>query len=169
MADFPALPLWTDAYIADTTHLTNEEHGVYLRLLMFAWRSPGCSLPDDDHRIAIMVGVTPKKWQSLRPVIEPMWLVREGKWMPNTPHLLVQKHPSSWPHGRWATVREAVIERDGEVCAYCGSVDGPFDVDHIVPRASGGRNTSDNLTVSCATCNRSKGAKPLDVWLGVLR
>lgn len=32
MAEFPALPLWTDAYIGDTAHLTNEEHGVYLRL-----------------------------------------------------------------------------------------------------------------------------------------
>lgn len=81
MADFPALPLWTDAYIADTTHLTNEEHGVYLRLLMFAWRSPGCSLPDDDHRIAIMVGVTPKKWATLKPTIMAFWRLEQGFWV----------------------------------------------------------------------------------------
>lgn len=80
MADFPALPFWTDAYIADTAHLTNEEHGVYLRLLMFAWRTPGCALPDDDRRLALMVGVTPKKWATLRPIIATFWTVENGTW-----------------------------------------------------------------------------------------
>ena len=42
MATFPALPLWTDAYLSDTDHLTFEEHGVYLRLLMMIWRNPEC-------------------------------------------------------------------------------------------------------------------------------
>ena len=80
MADFPALPLWTDAYIADTAHLTNEEHGVYLRLLMFAWRTPGCALPDDDRRLALMVGVTPKKWASMRPIVSTFWTIEGGTW-----------------------------------------------------------------------------------------
>ena len=73
MAEFPSLPLFTDAYIGDTAHLTNEEHGVYLRLLMFAWRSPDCALPDDDKRLALMVGVTHKKWASLKAVIMSFW------------------------------------------------------------------------------------------------
>jgi uncharacterized protein YdaU (DUF1376 family) len=80
MAEFPALPLWTDAYIGDTAHLTNEEHGVYLRLLMFAWRSPECCLPDDDKRLAIMTGLTDKKWRALRPVIATFWTVENGAW-----------------------------------------------------------------------------------------
>lgn len=80
MAEFPALPFWTDAYLGDTAHLTNEEHGVYLRLLMFAWRSPECSLPDDDKRIAIMVGMTEKKWRAMRPVIVSFWTVENGTW-----------------------------------------------------------------------------------------
>lgn len=81
MAQFPALPLWTDAYIADTQHLTNEEHGVYLRLLMFAWRTPDCSLPDDDRRLALMVGVTPKKWASLKNAVMVFWSLEDGRWM----------------------------------------------------------------------------------------
>lgn len=80
MADFPALPLWTDAYIADTAHLTNEEHGAYLRLLMIAWRSPTCSLPDDDKRLALMVGVSPKKWRALRGIIAAFWTIENGVW-----------------------------------------------------------------------------------------
>ncbi|MDL2408737.1 DUF1376 domain-containing protein [Rhizobium calliandrae] len=80
MAQYPSLPLFTDAYIADTQHLTNEEHGVYLRLLMFAWRTAECGLPDDDRRLALMVGVTPKKWATLKPVVMGFWTLREGLW-----------------------------------------------------------------------------------------
>ncbi|MBN9031632.1 MAG: hypothetical protein BGO05_20805 [Rhizobiales bacterium 63-7] len=80
MADFPALSLWTDAYIADTQHLTNEEHGVYLRLLMFAWRSKECGLPDDDRRLALMVGVGAKKWAALKPVVMSFWTLKGGLW-----------------------------------------------------------------------------------------
>ena len=80
MANYPAMPLWSDAYIADTQHLTNEEHGVYLRLLMFAWRTPDCSLPDDDKRLALMVGVTPKKWDKLKTSIMSFWDLDGGRW-----------------------------------------------------------------------------------------
>lgn len=80
MAQFPILPIWTDAYIADTQHLTNEEHGVYLRLLMFAWRTAECALPDDDRRLALMVGVTAKKWATLKPVVMRFWTLSEGGW-----------------------------------------------------------------------------------------
>ena len=66
MADFPYLPLWTDAYLADTQHLTNEEHGVYLRLLMVAWRSPDCSLPNDDKRLRTIVSMSADEWASIR-------------------------------------------------------------------------------------------------------
>jgi uncharacterized protein YdaU (DUF1376 family) len=47
MAEFPALPVWTDAYLADTLDLTTEQHGAYLLLLMLAWRRPDCCLPND--------------------------------------------------------------------------------------------------------------------------
>ena len=42
MASFPSLPLWTDAYLAATGHLSFEEHGVYMMLLMTIWRAPNC-------------------------------------------------------------------------------------------------------------------------------
>ncbi|ACL63205.1 DUF1376 domain-containing protein [Methylobacterium nodulans] len=45
MSAYPSLPLFTDAFIADTGHLSAAETGAYLMLLMVAWRSPGCSLP----------------------------------------------------------------------------------------------------------------------------
>ena len=48
MAEFPALPLFTDAVIADCNHLTDEEFGAYMRILIVMWRSPGCKIPFAD-------------------------------------------------------------------------------------------------------------------------
>src|SRR3546814_6166025 len=42
------IPLFPDAYHRDTTHLTTEEHGAYLLLLMAAWGTEDCSLPNDE-------------------------------------------------------------------------------------------------------------------------
>lgn len=78
MADFPAMPLFTDAYLADTRHLTTEEHGAYLLLMMEAWRRPECSLPDDDVLLARLSGLTPSRWKEVRPVIIAFWK-RDGR------------------------------------------------------------------------------------------
>lgn len=48
MAQFPALPLWTDALLGDTQHLSMGEFGAYILTLIVAWRDPDCSLPNDD-------------------------------------------------------------------------------------------------------------------------
>jgi uncharacterized protein YdaU (DUF1376 family) len=47
MAQYPCLPLWTDAWKADTDHLTAEQRGCYLDLLILMWRSPHCRVPND--------------------------------------------------------------------------------------------------------------------------
>ena len=63
MAEFPALPLWTDAYLADTTHLSTIEHGAYLLLLMTAWRTKECCLPDDDKLLSRYARLTAAQWR----------------------------------------------------------------------------------------------------------
>lgn len=80
MAEFPALPLWTDAYLGDTTHLTTIEHGAYLLLLVTAWRSSGCSLPDNDNLLARYARCTAGQWKRLRPILEPFFIVEKGMW-----------------------------------------------------------------------------------------
>lgn len=62
-------------------------------------------------------------------------------------------------------LKRAVIARDGEVCRYCGTTDGPFQLDHIHPRALGGSDDMANLAVACPTCNNRKGAKTVEEWL----
>ena len=78
--DAPAIPLFGDAYLADTRHLSLEEHGAYLQLMMIAWRMPGCALPDDDARIARMIGVTAGRWQKLKPAVLAFWTLTNDGW-----------------------------------------------------------------------------------------
>ena len=39
--DLPSLPLFTDTFIAETTHLNNEQIGIYIRLLCWSWTKKG--------------------------------------------------------------------------------------------------------------------------------
>lgn len=80
MAEFPALPLWTDAYLGDTTHLTTIEHGAYLLLLMTAWRTRDCALPDDDRLLARYTRLNAKQWARMRPILEPFFVSENGQW-----------------------------------------------------------------------------------------
>lgn len=69
MAEFPAMPLWTDAYLADTGHLTTLEHGAYLLLLMAMWRSSSKSIPADDVRMARTCRLGLHQWRRMKPTI----------------------------------------------------------------------------------------------------
>lgn len=61
MSQAPSMPMYWDAYLADTTHLTTEEHGAYLLLLGAMWRRNG-TVPDDDRDNARILGLTKAKW-----------------------------------------------------------------------------------------------------------
>jgi uncharacterized protein YdaU (DUF1376 family) len=65
MSKAPAMPMYWDAYLADTTHLTTEEHGAYMLLLAAMWRRNG-SVLDDDRDNARILGLTPAKWRKVK-------------------------------------------------------------------------------------------------------
>jgi uncharacterized protein YdaU (DUF1376 family) len=70
MSKLPSMPLFCDAYLADTAHLTLEESGAYMHLLMAMWRNGG-SIPDDDVDNARMCKVGLKKWRKLKVRLMP--------------------------------------------------------------------------------------------------
>lgn len=72
MAKFPALPIWTDALIADTGVLTPAEFGAYMRLLFAMWRFPGCKLPSDNAMLGRIIG-DPHNWHRLKPKVLPFF------------------------------------------------------------------------------------------------
>lgn len=75
-----------------------------------------------------------------------------------------------------ASDRAAGLERSKDVngtprCQYCGTEldaksgrPNSYEADHTQPHSRGGPSSTDNLTPSCRTCNRSKGARTLDEW-----
>lgn len=77
MAEFNMLPLYTDTFISDTIDLDATESGAYLMLLMCAWRSPGCRLPDDDVRLARFARCDGRTWRRIRETVMAFW-EREG-------------------------------------------------------------------------------------------
>lgn len=65
--------------IADTTHMSAEIFGAYMRLLHSYWRS---GPPEDDDKVlARITGMTPSEWRSVRPAIEPYFDVAGGRWV----------------------------------------------------------------------------------------
>jgi len=52
-----------------------------------------------------------------------------------------------------------VLQRDNFTCQYCGrsAPEVKLEVDHIKPRALGGRDSKSNLVTCCQSCNRGKG------------
>lgn len=75
-----AIPVFGDAYLADTQHLTLEEHGAYFKLLICAWRTDACELPADDKRIATMLGVSAGRWAKIAPAVMAFWTRTETGW-----------------------------------------------------------------------------------------
>ncbi len=68
MAKHPAMPLWTDAYLGDTTHLSTVEHGAYLLILMAMWRAGG-ELPSDEDMMCRITRLRLNHWRKMAPVI----------------------------------------------------------------------------------------------------
>lgn len=59
----------------------------------------------------------------------------------------------------WEAKRKYILERDDNLCGYCGNE--ANSVDHIIPKASGGTDDESNLIACCRNCNSTKGAKTL--------
>ncbi len=52
--------------------------------------------------------------------------------------------------------RRALFQRDGFTCQYCGGKPSKLEVEHVIPRAQGGRNKWENVVTACRDCNARK-------------
>jgi uncharacterized protein YdaU (DUF1376 family) len=68
----PWMPLDVAAYLADTGHLSTEEHGAYILLILHYWQHK--SLPPGDKLLAQTARLSPKKWARVKTVLQPLFL-----------------------------------------------------------------------------------------------
>lgn len=78
MSAAPFMQLYVADYLADTQHLTTEQHGAYLLLLMSMWRAGG-SLPSDSKTLAKVAQMAHSRWHKLAPVLMPMFVEEDGR------------------------------------------------------------------------------------------
>jgi 5-methylcytosine-specific restriction endonuclease McrA len=59
--------------------------------------------------------------------------------------------------------KKNILKRDGYTCQYCGRNGGErMTIDHVIPRARGGRTVWDNVVSACRACNLRKGGRSPD-------
>ena len=64
------------------------------------------------------------------------------------------------PQTQVAFTRFNLFLRDEFTCQYCGT-NGDLTFDHVVPRASGGVTSWENVVAACSPCNLRKGSRSL--------
>ncbi len=80
------------------------------------------------------------------------------------PRVLLLNQYNRVPRAPLRLSRRHVYMRDAYTCQYCSAKPGVKDLnlDHVVPRAAGGRSTWENLVTSCRPCNLRKGRTRLE-------
>jgi uncharacterized protein YdaU (DUF1376 family) len=72
------MPLFIGDYLADTMHLSTEQHGAYLLLLFHLWRRG--AVPDDDTALAKITGLSRSSWANARGVLAEFFRIENGFW-----------------------------------------------------------------------------------------
>ena len=63
------------------------------------------------------------------------------------------------------SVREAVLERDGNVCAYCCATNW-LEIAHFIRRSQGGLGIEQNLVTLCVSCHDNYDESPMRRKMG---
>lgn len=71
------MPLYVSDYLADTSHLSTEEHGAYLLLLMHAWINGG-EITGDDTRLRRICRMEEKQWRKSKEEIKAFFYEENG-------------------------------------------------------------------------------------------
>lgn len=188
MAEFPVPPPNTAAarltstddisfsfeWATATSWLTPKQFTFVMRVMAFCaarsvwtYSPPGdvCA-PDEKARLIRITGLSASDLRHCEPILSEFFDRRDGHLWPKLKWFTSAGSVNTRPALSAAT-RSFVLHRDKFTCCYCGTTNGPFDIDHVVPVVAGGHfHDANNLITACARCNRSKGALSLEEWIG---
>lgn len=110
-------------------------------------------------------------WREL-PVREPGEAVSTASGDLRVPRVLHLSRYERTPRTLVRLTRKNVMLRDAYQCQYCGArlPARDLNLDHVMPRSRGGRDTWENLVTACTTCNLRKGSRtPEEAGFRLLR
>lgn len=151
------MPISERLFALNTSGMSAEEVGAFC--LIWSWLSHqpgGRSQFVDEKSLATVSRVSLYRWRKMAPHVLRMFVVDENG--------IGLKRKNYYRSSIPMATKKFVFGRDGNRCRYCGTTEGDFHIDHIVPVIVGGTNDPANLCVACAPCNHSKHATPLEVW-----
>ena len=112
-----------------------------------------------------------EEWIKL-PVREYDLAIRTATMTIRAPRVIVQTNYGKMPVVQPRPTKDAIRKRDGGVCQYTGKplTNREGNVDHVVPRAQGGKNTFENMVWSSKEINSLKADKtPQQAGLRLIR
>lgn len=80
MASLPYMQFYVADYLADTAHLSIEEHGAYMLLLMNYWQR-GKPLDNRNGRLAHVLRVSNDRWNELETVLSEFFEIDGDSWI----------------------------------------------------------------------------------------
>jgi uncharacterized protein YdaU (DUF1376 family) len=96
----PAMPIFCGKYLGGTKHLTLEQHGALMIMLMVTWENDGEPIRDDPDLISRYLCCTRDRWiRKIRPDLAPFFDLSGGTWKAVKPINLA---------GQWAYVQNAI-------------------------------------------------------------
>lgn len=79
MTSLPYMQLYVSDYLADTAHLTAQQHGAYMLLLMNYWQR-GKALDNSNERLSHVARLSPGEWAEAKQTLEEFFIVRDNVW-----------------------------------------------------------------------------------------
>ncbi|ERN40241.1 restriction endonuclease [Rubidibacter lacunae KORDI 51-2] len=75
------------------------------------------------------------------------------------PTVIRLRHYVRVPYKEIPLTRRNILERDNNMCQYCGTRNEQLTLDHVLPRSRGGPETWENIVAACVRCNVRKGSR----------
>ena len=117
---------------------------------------------------------TPVEWDAWLklPIREYDMVIHTHNRTIRAPRHIIQPNYAKMPMVHPRPTKDAIRRRDGNRCQYTGKLLTwkESNIDHVIPRAQGGKNTFENMVLSCKEVNSRKADKrPEQVGLKLIR